>query len=151
MQMQQRLRGAASGRAASTRPMVAPRRAAVAVSAAGRVYNFSAGPAVLPLDVLEKAKADLINWNGSGMSVMEMSHRGKEFESIIKKAEGDLRALLKIPDNYKARPRSRPRDRAEPAAASRAAGGGAGGAAGAPAGPRRPPAPVLPPPGPAPC
>lgn len=66
-----------------------------------RLYNFSAGPAVLPVDVLEQAQADLINWQGSGMSVMEMSHRGKEFDSIIKKTEADLRALLSIPDNYK--------------------------------------------------
>ncbi|GAB4817068.1 hypothetical protein N2152v2_004114 [Parachlorella kessleri] len=67
----------------------------------GRVYNFSAGPAVLPLDVLEKAQDELLNWGGSGMSVMEMSHRGKEFISIAAKAESDLRALLGIPDNFK--------------------------------------------------
>ncbi|KAL4445818.1 hypothetical protein ABPG77_009017 [Micractinium sp. CCAP 211/92] len=66
----------------------------------GRVFNFSAGPAVLPVDVLEQAQADLLNWQGSGMSVMEMSHRGKEFQSIIDAAEADLRALLAIPDNY---------------------------------------------------
>ncbi|PRW58734.1 phosphoserine aminotransferase [Chlorella sorokiniana] len=66
----------------------------------GRVFNFSAGPAVLPLEVLEQAQADLLNWRGSGMSVMEMSHRGKEFQSIIDAAEADLRALLSIPDNY---------------------------------------------------
>jgi phosphoserine aminotransferase len=66
-----------------------------------RVVNFSAGPACLPVDVLEQAKADMISWQGSGMSVMEMSHRGKEFDSIIKKAEADLRKLLAIPDNYK--------------------------------------------------
>jgi phosphoserine aminotransferase len=64
------------------------------------VYNFSAGPAVLPVPVLEQAQADLVNWQGSGMSVMEMSHRGKEFSSIIEKAEADLRTLLKIPDDY---------------------------------------------------
>lgn len=67
----------------------------------GRVFNFSAGPAVLPLPVLEQAQADLINWQGSGQSVMEMSHRGKEFDSIAKKTEADLRTLLSIPDNYK--------------------------------------------------
>lgn len=67
----------------------------------GRVFNFSAGPAVLPFDVLEQAQDELLNWNGSGMSVMEMSHRGKEFDSIAKKAEADLRTLLSIPDNYK--------------------------------------------------
>lgn len=65
-----------------------------------RVFNFSAGPACLPVDVLEQAQADLLNWRGSGMSVMEMSHRGKEFQSIIDAAEADLRALLAIPDNY---------------------------------------------------
>lgn len=67
----------------------------------GRVYNFSAGPAVLPLSVLEEAQADLLNWKGSGISVMEMSHRGPEFMRIIEEAEADLRALLGIPDNYK--------------------------------------------------
>ena len=67
----------------------------------GRVYNFSAGPAILPLDVLESAQKDLINWQGSGMSIMEMSHRGKEFDGVAKKAEEDLRKLLAIPSNYK--------------------------------------------------
>ncbi|CAL8468684.1 g8224 [Coccomyxa elongata] len=67
----------------------------------GRVFNFSAGPAVLPLPVLEEAQADLLSWKGSGMSVMEMSHRGPEFMRIIEEAESDLRALLSIPDNYK--------------------------------------------------
>jgi phosphoserine aminotransferase len=66
-----------------------------------RVYNFSAGPAVLPVDVLKKAQADLISWQGTGMSVMEMSHRGPEYDSIIKKTEADLRKLVGIPDNYK--------------------------------------------------
>lgn len=66
-----------------------------------RVYNFSAGPAALPLDVLETAKRETLNWNGSGMSVMEMSHRGKEFISIAEKAEADVRELMAIPDNYK--------------------------------------------------
>eukprot|EP00475_Leptophrys_vorax_P043538 TRINITY_DN8405_c0_g1_i1.p1 TRINITY_DN8405_c0_g1~~TRINITY_DN8405_c0_g1_i1.p1 ORF type:complete len:460 (+),score=36.80 TRINITY_DN8405_c0_g1_i1:76-1380(+) len=65
-----------------------------------RVFNFSAGPATLPRHVLEKAQAELVDWNGCGMSVMEMSHRGKEFLSIIRKAEADLRALLAIPDDY---------------------------------------------------
>ena len=65
------------------------------------MFNFSAGPACLPLDVLEKAQDELLNWGGSGMSVLEMSHRGKEFDSIIKKAESDLRTLLAIPDNYR--------------------------------------------------
>jgi len=66
-----------------------------------RLYNFSAGPAMLPMDVLKKAQEDLVDWQGSGMSVMEMSHRGKEFMSIANKAEADLRTLLAIPDNYK--------------------------------------------------
>ncbi|HSV16927.1 MAG TPA: 3-phosphoserine/phosphohydroxythreonine transaminase [Casimicrobiaceae bacterium] len=66
-----------------------------------RVYNFSAGPAVLPEDVLRKAAAEMLDWHGSGMSVMEMSHRGKEFIGIAAKAESDLRALLAIPANYK--------------------------------------------------
>jgi phosphoserine aminotransferase len=66
-----------------------------------RVYNFSAGPAVLPEVVLQQAAAEMLDWHGSGMSVMEMSHRGKEFISIAAKAEADLRALLAIPANYK--------------------------------------------------
>ncbi len=66
-----------------------------------RVFNFSAGPATLPIAVLEKAKQELTDWQGSGMSVMEMSHRGKEFMGIAAKAEADLRALMNIPDNYK--------------------------------------------------
>jgi phosphoserine aminotransferase len=66
-----------------------------------QIYNFSAGPAVLPQAVLEQAQEELVNWHGSGMSVMEMSHRGKEFISIAEKAEADLRELLNIPANYK--------------------------------------------------
>lgn len=66
-----------------------------------RVYNFSAGPAVLPESVLQQASEQLLDWNGSGMSVMEMSHRGKEFVSIAQEAEADLRELMQIPDNYK--------------------------------------------------
>jgi len=66
-----------------------------------RPYNFSAGPAVLPEAVLEQAKAELLDWRGSGMSVMEMSHRGKEFIAIAEQAEADLRTLLGIPANYK--------------------------------------------------
>jgi len=66
-----------------------------------RVFNFSAGPAVLPEEVLRKASAEMLDWHGSGMSVMEMSHRGKEFMSIAEKAEADLRALLAIPANHK--------------------------------------------------
>jgi phosphoserine aminotransferase len=66
-----------------------------------QVYNFSAGPAILPLEVLEQAQSECLNFNGSGMSVMEMSHRSKAFDGIIKAAEADLRQLLSIPDNYK--------------------------------------------------
>jgi len=66
-----------------------------------RVYNFSAGPSVLPEEVLETARNEMLNWHGSGMSVMEMSHRSKWFDEIIKKAEADLRDLMNIPANYK--------------------------------------------------
>jgi len=66
-----------------------------------RVFNFSAGPAVLPEPVLQKAAAEMLDWHGCGMSVMEMSHRGKEFISIAAKAEADLRTLLAVPTNYK--------------------------------------------------
>ncbi len=66
-----------------------------------RVFNFSAGPAVMPEEVLRKAAAEMLDWHGSGMSVMEMSHRGKEFISIADQAEADLRGLLAIPDSYK--------------------------------------------------
>jgi len=66
-----------------------------------RVFNFSAGPAALPTDVLEQAQAEMLDWNGSGMSVMEMSHRGKDYMSIAAKAEADLRELMEIPANYK--------------------------------------------------
>ncbi|KAE8703824.1 Phosphoserine aminotransferase 1 [Hibiscus syriacus] len=65
-----------------------------------RVFNFADGPATLPENVLLKAQSELYNWRGSGMSVMEMSHRGKDFRSIIEKAESDLRALLNIPEEY---------------------------------------------------
>ena len=65
-----------------------------------RTYNFSAGPAVLPEPVLRQAAAEMLDWRGSGMSVMEMSHRGKEFISIAAQAEADLRQLLAIPDDY---------------------------------------------------
>jgi phosphoserine aminotransferase len=66
-----------------------------------RVFNFSAGPAVLPEVVLRQAAAEMLDWHGSGMSVMEMSHRGKEFISIHAQAEADLRELMGIPANYK--------------------------------------------------
>lgn len=66
-----------------------------------QIYNFSAGPAVLPKEVLQQASAEMLDWQGSGMSVMEMSHRGKEFMSIAAEAEADLRELMGIPGNYK--------------------------------------------------
>ncbi|XLM19349.1 3-phosphoserine/phosphohydroxythreonine transaminase [Chromobacterium piscinae] len=66
-----------------------------------KVYNFSAGPAVLPHQVLAEAQSELLDWHGSGMSVMEMSHRGKEFMEIIHDAEHDLRELMRIPAGYK--------------------------------------------------
>ncbi len=66
-----------------------------------RVFNFSAGPAVLPLEVLKKAQAEMTGWQGGDVSVMEMSHRGKEFMSIAAQAEADLREIMSIPDNYK--------------------------------------------------
>jgi phosphoserine aminotransferase len=66
-----------------------------------RIFNFSAGPAMLPAEVLARAGDEMLDWRGTGMSVMEMSHRGKEFISIAAEAEADLRALLAIPANYK--------------------------------------------------
>ena len=66
-----------------------------------RIYNFSAGPSILPVEVLENIQKDLLNYKGSGMSVMEMSHRSKVYQTIIDEAEADLRELMNIPDNYK--------------------------------------------------
>lgn len=66
-----------------------------------RVYNFSAGPAVLPEEVLKEASVEMMDYKGTGMSVMEMSHRSKAYDTIIKEAEADLRELMGIPDNYK--------------------------------------------------
>ena len=66
-----------------------------------RVYNFSAGPAVLPEEVLKEAASEMLDYKGTGMSVMEMSHRSKAFEEIIQEAEKDLRELMNIPNNYK--------------------------------------------------
>ncbi|MBU0501131.1 MAG: 3-phosphoserine/phosphohydroxythreonine transaminase [Gammaproteobacteria bacterium] len=66
-----------------------------------RVYNFSAGPAMVPEAVLQRAQEEMSDWNGSGMSVMEMSHRGKEFMSIATQAEADLRELMAVPEGYK--------------------------------------------------
>jgi phosphoserine aminotransferase len=65
------------------------------------IYNFSAGPAVLPKEVLQQAASEMLDWHGSGMSVMEMSHRGPEFMSILAQAQADLRELLNVPANYK--------------------------------------------------
>ena len=66
-----------------------------------RVYNFNPGPAVMPLEVLQQAQAEMLDFKGTGMSVMEISHRSKEFEAVIQTAEADLRELLGIPANYK--------------------------------------------------
>ena len=66
-----------------------------------RIFNFSAGPSMLPVSVLEKARDEMLNYNGSGMSVMEMSHRSKVYDEIIKDAEKLLREVMNIPENYK--------------------------------------------------
>ncbi len=66
-----------------------------------RVFNFSAGPSVLPVEVIEKVQSELLNYQGSGQSIMEMSHRSKEFVKVMEDAEKDLREIMKIPDNYK--------------------------------------------------
>jgi phosphoserine aminotransferase len=66
-----------------------------------RIYNFSPGPAILPVEVLEQARDEILDWHGTGMSVMEMSHRGKAFISIAEQAEADVRELLGVPANYK--------------------------------------------------
>ena len=66
-----------------------------------RKYNFSAGPAMLPEAVLKQAQEELPDWHGSGASIMEMSHRGKEFVSVYEEAEKDVRELLDVPKNYK--------------------------------------------------
>ncbi len=69
--------------------------------AENRIYNFAAGPSTLPLEVLEKAQAQMLNYEGSGMSVMEMSHRSKAYDEIIKTTQARLRKVMNIPDNYK--------------------------------------------------
>lgn len=66
-----------------------------------RIFNFSAGPAMLPEEVLQQASEEMLDWHGSGASIMEMSHRGKEFIAVAAQAEADLRELLQIPNNYK--------------------------------------------------
>ena len=71
------------------------------IKPAARIFNFGAGPATMPVEVLEKAKWELVNWHEAGMSVMEMSHRGKEFVAIAAEAEADLRKLAAIPASYK--------------------------------------------------
>src|SRR5438874_11872303 len=80
---------------------VLPRYAAVDEGSPMRVFNFSPGPAVLPEPVLRTAAAEMLDWRGSGMGVMEMSHRGKEFISIYEEAERDLRELLAMPASHK--------------------------------------------------
>ena len=75
--------------------------AAPQVKPAARIFNFGAGPATMPVEVLEKAKWELVNWHEAGMSVMEMSHRGQEFVRIASEAEADLRKLASIPQDYK--------------------------------------------------
>ena len=71
------------------------------MSRINRPYNFSAGPAAMPEDVLTEAAAEMLDWHGSGMGVMEMSHRGKEFGQIAQEAEADLRELLAVPAPFK--------------------------------------------------
>jgi len=66
-----------------------------------RVFNFSAGPSALPLPVLEQARDEMLDWQGSGMSVMEVSHRGKAFVALVQQAEADLRELLGVPAGYR--------------------------------------------------
>ena len=75
--------------------------AASPIKPAARIFNFGAGPATMPVEVLEKAKWELVNWHEAGMSVMEMSHRGREFVAIAAQAEADLRKLASIPAGYK--------------------------------------------------
>ena len=65
-----------------------------------RVYNFSAGPAALPLEVLETIRNDIPDWQGTGMSIMEISHRSKEFIEVAERCETNLRSLLSVPDDY---------------------------------------------------
>ena len=66
-----------------------------------RAYNFCAGPAALPTAVLEKAQAEMLDWHGKGLSIMEMSHRSSDYVAVAEKAEADLRKLMNIPENYK--------------------------------------------------
>jgi phosphoserine aminotransferase len=80
--------------------MVLETMAQASAANGGRVHNFNPGPAVLPLAVLKQARDEMLNYRGSGMSVLEMSHRSKQFDDILQSAEADLRSLLGIPDNY---------------------------------------------------
>src|SRR5258708_5289664 len=89
--------GTAAGMAAATVATGPAHR----IKPAARIFNFGAGPATMPVEVLEKAKWELVNWQEAGMSVMEMSHRGEELMRIAAEAEADLRALVAIPKNYK--------------------------------------------------
>src|SRR5260221_12519062 len=83
-------------------PATAATAAALHTKPVARIFNFGAGPGTMPVEVLEKAKWELVNWHEAGMSVMEMSHRGKEFVAIAAEAEADLRSLLAVPSGYKA-------------------------------------------------
>ena len=65
-----------------------------------KVFNFSAGPAMLPEEVLLQAQSEMLDWRGTGMSIMELGHRGHEFKEVAEQAEADLRELMSIPDNY---------------------------------------------------
>src|SRR5271155_1922173 len=65
-----------------------------------KVYNFNAGPAMLPEEVLLQAQAEMLDWHGLGMSIMELGHRGPEFQAVLEQAEADLREILAIPSNY---------------------------------------------------
>ena len=66
-----------------------------------KIYNFGAGPAMLPAEVMQQAQAEMLDWNGTGISIIEMSHRSKAFMAIAEEAERDLREILSIPSNYK--------------------------------------------------
>ena len=74
---------------------------ASATMAEGRIYNFSAGPSMMPVEVLQSLEKNMVNWENCGMGVMEMSHRGKEFVSIAKEAEKNLRDILDVPADHK--------------------------------------------------
>src|SRR5258707_281193 len=84
------------------KPATAATAAALHTKPVARIFNFGAGPGTMPVEVLEKAKWELVNWHDAGMSVMEMSHRGQEFVAIAAEAEADLRRLLAVPAGYKA-------------------------------------------------